>query len=100
MQEEYGLFLLIQLNLELNKHNIFLIEHTELNEQQREYVKELFNVQIVPHIMPMIILKQKITPFLRNQCLYLAVKLSAGMEGQKRRKDKNRRKQNGINMRL
>jgi polyphosphate kinase len=61
---------------ELELNNIFLVDHTALNTIQKEFVSELFNTQIIPHIMPMIIAKKKITPFLRNQRLYLAVKLS------------------------
>jgi polyphosphate kinase len=76
MQEEYGDIYMNSIKPELNKNNIFLIDHTQLNDQQRAYVEELFNVQVVPHIMPMMIFKKKITPFLRNQRLYLAVKLS------------------------
>ena len=90
MQEEYGDIYINSVKPELNKNNIYLIDQTELNEQQREYVAEIFNVQVVPHIMPMMIFKKKITPFLRNQRLYLAVKLSTKqsrkLEKQKRYK--------------
>ena len=54
-----------------------MVDHTQLNPLQKEFVSELFNTQVVPHIMPMIIVKKKITPFLRNQRLYLAVKMTA-----------------------
>lgn len=77
MQEEYGSTYFNIIKPELEKNNIFLVDHTQLNSLQKEFVSELFNTQIVPHIMPMIIVKKKITPFLRNQRLYLAVKLTA-----------------------
>ncbi len=77
VQEEYGNIFTDTIYPELKKNDIYVVNEKELNPQQREYVKEIFEGQIVPHIMPMIIVKEKITPFLRNQRLYLTVKLSA-----------------------
>lgn len=77
MQEEYGDIFMNSIQPELENNNIFLVEHDKLNELQKEYVTEMFNVQVIPHIYPMIVAKRKVTPFLRNQRLYLAVKLSA-----------------------
>jgi polyphosphate kinase len=61
---------------QLQENNIFLIDNTELNEVQKEYIKEFFNDQILQHIMPMILVKKKFTLFLRNLRQYLAVKLT------------------------
>ncbi|MCI0448671.1 MAG: polyphosphate kinase 1, partial [Chlorobi bacterium] len=91
LQEEYGSIYTEQIKPELIKNDIYLIDHTQLNEVQREYVTEIFNVQVVPHIMPMIIVKKKITPFLRNQRLYLAVKLSSKQNGKQSKTDKAKR---------
>lgn len=77
MQEEYGKTFADIIRPELEQNNIYLVDHTQLNIVQKEFISELFNSQVVPHIMPMIIAKKKITPFLRNQRLYLAVKLSS-----------------------
>lgn len=77
IQEEYRSIFRDVIRPELKANNIFLIDHTLLVPQQKDFVEEIFNEQIVPHIMPMIVAKKKITPFLRNQRLYLAVKLSA-----------------------
>jgi len=91
LQEEYGDIYVNFIKPELVKNNIFLIDHTQLNQQQKEYVEEIFNVQVVPHIMPMMIVKKKITPFLRNQRLYLAVKLSAKQQAKKKDSEKLKR---------
>lgn len=61
---------------ELAKNDIYLIDETQLNNIQKEYIKDLFDSQIIPHIMPMILVKKKFTLFLRNLRLYLAVKLT------------------------
>lgn len=77
MQEEYGGIFTDVIYPELKKNNIYVVDDKEVNPQQKLYLKEIFEGQILPHIMPMIIVKEKITPFLRNQRQYLAVKLSA-----------------------
>jgi polyphosphate kinase len=77
MQEEYGSIFNNVIRPGLEANNIFLVDHTMLSSQQKDFVEEIFNEQIVPHVIPMIVAKKKITPFLRNQRLYLAVKLSA-----------------------
>ena len=91
MQEEYGSIYTEQIKPELINNDIYLIDHTQLNDVQKEFVAEIFNVQVVPHIMPMIIVKKKITPFLRNQRLYLAVKLSSKHNGKQSKSDKAKR---------
>lgn len=77
LQEENGRIYEKDIQPELERNGIFLVDNTMLNQQQREFVEEIFNSQILPHIMPMIVAKKKITPFLRNQRLYLTVKLSS-----------------------
>jgi polyphosphate kinase len=61
---------------ELAKNDIYLIDETQLNNSHKEYIKELFDEQIIPHIMPMILQRKKFTFFLRNLRLYHAVKLT------------------------
>lgn len=60
----------------LAENDIYLIDETQLNNSHKEYIKELFDEQIIPHIMPMILQRKKFTFFLRNLRLYLAVKLT------------------------
>lgn len=91
MQEEYGEIYADIIKPELEQNNIFLVDHTQLNSVQKEFISELFNSQVVPHIMPMIIARKKITPFLRNQRLYLAVKLSSKQNGRTDKQLKHKR---------
>ncbi|MCX7877710.1 MAG: polyphosphate kinase 1 [Ignavibacteria bacterium] len=77
LQKEHSETYQNEIRPELLKYNINLINHKQLNQSQKEYLKDIFQSQIIPHIMPMIIIKRKIIPFLRNQRLYLAVRLSA-----------------------
>lgn len=96
MQEEYGDIYANVIKPELEKHNIFLIDQTGLNTLQKEFVSEIFNIQVIPHIMPMIIARKKITPFLRNNRLYLAVKLSSKRNGTAGKEPRKRRYQYAI----
>jgi polyphosphate kinase len=91
LQEEYEDIYVNHIRPELEANNIFLVDHTQLSPEQKDFVSEIFNEQIVPHIMPMIIVKKKITPFLRNQRLFLAVKLSAKQTPELDKSGKSRR---------
>jgi polyphosphate kinase len=91
LQEEYGNIYVNDIRPELEKNNIFLVDNTQLNPLQKEFVAEIFNEQVVPHVMPMIVAKKKITPFLRNQRLYLAVKLSSKQNGSQGKSPKSKR---------
>lgn len=96
MQEEYGETYTNVIKPELEKHNVYLIDQTKLNTVQKEFVSEIFNIQVIPHIMPMIIARKKITPFLRNQRLYLTVKLSSKRNRSSGKEPKKRRYQYAI----
>ncbi len=76
-QEEYGRIFSEEIIPELALNNIHLIRENEFNEQQIKYMKEYFHQNIVPHIQPVLIVKKRIIPFLRNRRLYLAIKLSS-----------------------
>jgi polyphosphate kinase len=91
LQEEYGSIYINNIRPELEQNDIFLVDHTQLNALQKEFVSEIFNEQVVPHIMPMMVVKKKITPFLRNQRLYLAVKLSSKQTAHEKKAGKSRR---------
>jgi polyphosphate kinase len=90
LQEESGRIYSEIIQPELDNNGIHLIDNTGLNQLQREFVEEIFNMQILPHIMPMIIAKKKITPFLRNQRLYLTVKLSSKQKAKTSESGRNR----------
>ncbi len=91
LQEEYGDIYVNHIRPELEQNDIYLVDHTQLNDMQKEFVSEIFNEQVVPHIVPMMVVKKKITPFLRNQRLYLAVKLSSKQNAAEKKAGKSRR---------
>ncbi len=61
----------------LIENNIFLLDNTQLNKKQSAFVNNYFEENIQQHIQPLLLIKNKITPFLKNKRLYIVVKLSS-----------------------
>ncbi len=61
----------------LNENNIFLVDNTQLNKNQSKFVNNYFEENIRQHIQPLLLIKNKITPFLKNKRLYMVVRLSS-----------------------
>ena len=64
-----------QLREELKGHRVFFIDHTDLDEDQRDYVSRYFHNQVRPRVFPMILDRRYKVPFLQDRALYLAVRL-------------------------
>lgn len=61
---------------ELKQNDICLINETQITDNQKEFISKYFNERIIPQIQPILLLKNKIVPFLRNRRLYFAVILN------------------------
>ncbi|NND07706.1 MAG: polyphosphate kinase 1 [Saprospiraceae bacterium] len=72
-QEEFNEIFDNQLVPELGKHNIFLKRRLELNEEQKTFIEAYFNQNMLPYVQPVLLVKNKIRPFLANSALYLTV---------------------------
>jgi len=60
---------------ELRKHNVFILRRMDLNAEQRYFVESYFHNNLLPFVMPVLLVKQRIRAFLANAHLYLAVHL-------------------------
>lgn len=60
---------------ELRRHNVRLLRRTDLNAEQRLFVENYFDENLLPFVMPVLLVKERIRPFLANAHLYLAVHL-------------------------
>ena len=60
---------------ELAENNIFVINETELNEEQGEFVKTYFYDKVLPNLVPIMLSKKNKFPYLRDRSVYLAIKL-------------------------
>ncbi len=68
--------ILKQLRKELVNENIFIIDETQLSEDQGEFVKNYFNVEIRPKLIPIMIDQIDKFPELKDRFIYLAVSMS------------------------
>jgi polyphosphate kinase len=74
-QAEFSEIFEQQIIPELRLHNIFILRRLDLNEEQQRFVENYFHQNLLPFVMPVLLVKQKIRPFLANAHLYLAVHL-------------------------
>ncbi|MCS6928881.1 MAG: polyphosphate kinase 1 [Saprospiraceae bacterium] len=74
-QEEFSRIFEDQIVPELAKHNIHLLRRLDLNAEQRKFVENYFHNHLLPFVMPVLLVKGRIRPFLANAHLYLAVHL-------------------------
>jgi polyphosphate kinase len=62
---------------ELKKEKIFLINETQLNKAQQQYITDYFNDEIRSNIVPLMIESIQAFPILSDKSIYLACKMSA-----------------------
>lgn len=74
-QEEYSLIFEQQIVPELRKQHIHILRRLDLNAEQKLFVENYFHEYLLPFVMPVLLVKRRIRPFLANAHLYLAVHL-------------------------
>jgi polyphosphate kinase len=74
-QEEYSEIFEQQIVPELRKHHIHILRRLDLNEEQQRFAENYFRDNLLPFVMPVLLVKRRIRPFLANAHLYLAVHL-------------------------
>lgn len=74
-QEEFSEIFEKQIVPELKQQGIFILRRLDLNEEQKAFVENYFHQNLLPFVMPVLLVKNKIRPFLANANLYLAVHL-------------------------
>ena len=74
-QEEFGKIFEELVLSELLKNDINLVDETELSPDQQQFVKNYFHDYVRPWLRPMLIVKKRVSPFLKNNALYLLIKL-------------------------
>ena len=80
---------------ELQKNNIYIVDSKlKLTETEKKELKELFFIEVLTQIQPVLLIKQRIRPFLQTGNVYLALEMVIKDKGDK--KTENRREQYGI----
>jgi polyphosphate kinase len=74
-QEEISEIYIKDIIPELRKHHIHILRRMELNAHQRHFVEQYFHNNLLPFVMPVLLVRHRIRPFLANAHLYLAVQL-------------------------
>lgn len=74
-QEEFSEIFEQQIVPELRKHHIHILRRLDLNEEQQRFAENYFRDNLLPFVMPVLLVKRRIRPFLANAHLYLAVHL-------------------------
>jgi polyphosphate kinase len=67
----------------LRKYNIYIINEKSFNEAQKTFAEEFFKTRLLPYLQPVILIKEKVLPFLQNHSLYFAVKLTSSKQKKK-----------------
>ena len=63
------------INPELEKHNIFLYKDEHVADYHRDFIRRYFNEEIFPFLEPVLILKDEIRFFIRDNRIYLVIRL-------------------------
>ena len=58
---------------ELNEEKIFLVKENELNKEQQEFVRQYYEDEVSPNVIPLMIESIPNFPFLRDKSIYLGV---------------------------
>ena len=61
---------------ELQRQKIFIIDEKHLSAEQGEFVKNYFNDNVRPALVPIMLTQVKSFPYLKDKAIYLAIKLS------------------------
>ncbi len=73
--EEFSFIFENEIVPELRKNNINILRRTELNKEQKDFVESYFQNYLLPYCQPVLLVKDKIRPFLVSGSIYLALRL-------------------------
>ena len=91
-QEEFSDIFENQIIPELKKQGIYLIKRKAFTEEQIEFVEDYFSQNLLPFVQPVLLIEDKIKPFLSNGSLYLALHMKSKEEGASKNIDRKKDK--------
>jgi polyphosphate kinase len=74
-QQAHSLMILKNIELELEKQGIFLIDETEISEKQSEFISDYFLRKVSPALMTIMLAQLDKFPELKDSAAYLVVKM-------------------------
>jgi len=81
LQQEFGKIFREGIIPELNKNGIFLLKENDVSVQQKNYLQEFFNREVVPILNTTLISGNRLSLFLGSNAIYLAVKIQPVTSG-------------------
>jgi len=69
---------------ELKAHNIYFVNETELDDDQKIFVEEYYREAVAPLLIPIMLKQAPEFPYLRDKFIYLGVKLTSKRKGFKK----------------
>jgi polyphosphate kinase len=63
----------VELTKELEQHDIFIVDETQLDEAQKSFLKSYFHEKVRPRLIPVMLKDIDHFPYLKNQVIYLVV---------------------------
>ncbi|MCC8187261.1 MAG: polyphosphate kinase 1 [Bacteroides sp.] len=61
---------------EMESHHIYILNEQQINNRQRDFCREYFTREVSPWLVPLMVRKSTQLPFLTDNDLYLAVRMS------------------------
>ncbi|MDR1673763.1 MAG: polyphosphate kinase 1 [Bacteroidales bacterium] len=61
---------------ELEQRNIYIVNETQISNEQQEFVRDYFNEKVLPAISPILFSNVEKFPYLEDRAIYLACKLT------------------------
>ena len=73
---EFDNFFKNDIRREMLRHHIVLYEGNNIEEQHKDYIKTYFKEEVFPYLEPMIIMPDMINTFVRDNRLYMIIKVT------------------------
>ena len=80
-QEEFSRIFENQIVPELRRYHIFIKRRLDLDDEQLVYVENYFKGHMLPFVQPVLLVDDKVRPFLNNAQLYLSILMYDPKEG-------------------
>ncbi len=76
-QKEFGQIFRGSILPELEKNGIQLIMNGDYSKKQQTFLKQFYQEELIFHVQPLLLIKNKVVPFLQNGAIYLFVALTS-----------------------
>ena len=80
-QEEFSHIFERDIIPKLAKHKVILKRRLELDKKQEAFVEDYFHDKMLPYVQPVLLVKNKVRPFLNNGALYLVIEMRERSKG-------------------